>query len=109
MSSDLIKNSFITRLLQQIKHNDDTDAQKGLEILKEFVTRNYEYYKYSPIFYGVKDTNGRIIHEGLFDRDEFGNVSVNPKAKELIDKKGYYYQLVNAQYMTYQKKSEDDN
>lgn len=28
--------------------------------------------------------------------------------KELIDKKGYYYQLVNAQYMTYQKKAEDD-
>ena len=28
--------------------------------------------------------------------------------KELIDKKGYYYELVNAQYMTYQKKAEDD-
>ena len=28
--------------------------------------------------------------------------------KELIDKKGYYYQLVNAQYMTYQKKAEED-
>lgn len=29
--------------------------------------------------------------------------------KELIDKRGHYYQLVNAQYMTYQKKVEDDN
>ena len=28
--------------------------------------------------------------------------------KQLIEKKGYYYQLVNAQYMTYQKKAEDD-
>ena len=28
--------------------------------------------------------------------------------KELIDKKGYYYGLVNAQYMTYQKNAEDD-
>ena len=37
-----------------------------------------------------------------------GNIVEIGTHKELIDKKGYYYQLVNAQYMTYQKKAEDD-
>lgn len=84
MASNVINNSAISNLLKQIHYATEEDAYAGLNKLKEFVTAS-DQYKYSPIFFGVYDENGRIIKPGLFVRDATGEVTVHPRAKEMID------------------------
>lgn len=83
MSSDLIKNNYLTNLIEQINYSTPEDQNKGLEQLKEFVTRS-DQYKYSPIFFGVKDSSGKVIRDGIFDRDSDGIVTINKHAKQLL-------------------------
>lgn len=83
LSSDVINNSYITNLLKQINYANKKDAQAGLRNLLEEINKG-EQYKYNSFFWGIKVANGKYIQEGLFMRDDRGNVSVNPNAQKLI-------------------------
>lgn len=83
LSSDVINNSYITNLLKQINYANKKDAQAGLRNLLEEINKG-EQYKYNSFFWGIKGVNGKYIQEGLFMRDDGGNVSINPNAQKLI-------------------------
>lgn len=83
LSSDVINNSYITNLLKQINYANKKDAQAGLRNLLEEINKG-EQYKYNNFFWGIKGANGKYIQEGLFMRDDRGNVSINPNAQKLI-------------------------
>lgn len=83
LSSDVINNSYITNLLKQINYANKKDAQVGLRNLLEEINKG-EQYKYNSFFWGIKGANGKYIQEGLFMRDNRGNVSINPNAQKLI-------------------------
>lgn len=83
LSSDVINNSYITNLLKQINYANKKDAQAGLRNLLEEINKG-EQYKYNSFFWGIKGVNGKYIQEGLFMRDDRGNVSINPNAQKLI-------------------------
>lgn len=83
LSSDVINNSYITNLIKQINYANKKDAQAGLRNLLEEINKG-EQYKYNSFFWGIKGSNGKYIQEGLFIRDDRGNVSINPNAQKLI-------------------------
>lgn len=83
LSSDVINNSYITNLIKQINYANKKDAQAGLKNLLEEINKG-EQYKYNSFFWGIKGVNGKYIQEGLFMRDDRGNVSINPNAQKLI-------------------------
>lgn len=83
LSSDVINNSYITNLIKQINYANKKDAQAGLRNLLEEINKG-EQYKYNSFFWGIKGVNGKYIQEGLFMRDDRGNVSINPNAQKLI-------------------------
>lgn len=83
LSSDVINNSYITNFLKQINYANKKDAQAGLRNLLEEINKG-EQYKYNSFFWGIKGANGKYIQEGLFMRDDRGNVSINPNAQKLI-------------------------
>lgn len=83
LSSDVINNSYITNLFKQINYANKKDAQAGLRNLLEEINKG-EQYKYNSFFWGIKGVNGKYIQEGLFMRDDRGNVSINPNAQKLI-------------------------
>lgn len=83
LSSDIINNSYITNLIKQINYANKKDAQAGLRNLLEEINKG-EQYKYNSFFWGIKGVNGKYIQEGLFMRDDRGNVSINPNAQKLI-------------------------
>lgn len=83
LASDVINNSWITNTLKQIAYGNKQDANAGLNRLLEEVTKG-EQYRYTPIFWGVKDSRGNYLSEGLFIRDNGGNVKVNPNARKII-------------------------
>lgn len=83
LSSDVINNSYITNLLKQINYANKKGAQVGLRNLLEEINKG-EQYKYNSFFWGIKGANGKYIQEGLFMRDDRGNVSINPNAQKLI-------------------------
>ena len=83
LSSDVINNSYITNLLKQINYANKKDAQAGLRNLLEEINKG-EQYKYNSFFWGIKGVNGKYIQEGLFMRDDRGNISINPNAQKLI-------------------------
>lgn len=83
LSSDVINNSYITNLIKQINYANKKDAQAGLRNLLEEINKE-EQYKYNSFFWGIKGANGKYIQEGLFMRDDRGNVSINPNAQKLI-------------------------
>lgn len=83
LSSDVINNNYITNLLKQINYANKKDAQAGLRNLLEEINKG-EQYKYNSFFWGIKGANGKYIQEGLFMRDDRGNVSINPNAQKLI-------------------------
>ena len=83
LSSDAINNSYITNLLKQINYANKKDTQVGLRNLLEEINKG-EQYKYNSFFWGIKGANGKYIQEGLFMRDDRGNVSINPNAQKLI-------------------------
>lgn len=83
LSSDVINNSYITNLIKQINYANKKDAQAGLRNLLEEINKG-EQYKYNSFFWGIKGVNGKYIQEGLFMKDDRGNVSINPNAQKLI-------------------------
>lgn len=83
LSSDVINNSYITNLIKQINYANKKDAKAGLRNLLEEINKG-EQYKYNSFFWGIKGANGKYIQEGLFMRDDRGNVSINPNAQKLI-------------------------
>lgn len=83
MASDLIGNNYITNFFKQISFGTIENSEAGLERLKEEITKGHQY-DYSPIFFGVKDSAGRTIVEGLFERKSNGEVVINPNAKNLL-------------------------
>ena len=83
LASDIINNSWITNTLKQIAYGNKQDANAGLNRLLEEVTKG-EQYRYTPLFWGIKDSEGNYLSEGLFIRDNGGNVKVNPKARKII-------------------------
>lgn len=83
LSSDVINNSYITNLIKQINYANKKDAQAGLRNLLEEINKG-EQYKYNSFFWGIKGANGKYIQEGLFMRDDRGNVSINPNAQKII-------------------------
>lgn len=83
LSSDVINNSYITNLIKQINYGNKKDAQAGLRNLLEEINKGKQY-KYNSFFWGIKGANGKYIQEGLFMRDDRGNVSINPNAQKLI-------------------------
>ena len=87
MSSDLIKNSYLTNLMKQIYYSNSKDGEfAGLRKLKEFISQG-EQYKHSPIFWGIRDKNGVLTQggDGLFYRkSDRKDSDINPNAKKLI-------------------------
>lgn len=83
LASDIINNSWITNTLKQIAYGNKQDANAGLNRLLEEITKG-EQYRYTPLFWGVKDSKGNYLSEGLFIRDNGGNVRVNPNARKII-------------------------
>lgn len=101
MSSDVIKNSYLTNFLKQlnyiIENPDGTENQQGVELLKDFLTKKgkdkaTEFYEYSTILFGVKNPlykkgsqQSKYLREGLFIKDDNGAITLNPNAKNLIN------------------------
>ena len=83
MQSDLINNSFITNLLQQIAFGTEEESNLGLRKLADFIGQG-EQYIHNPLFFGVRDSKNRIIQEGLFTRHANGKIDINKNAKDLI-------------------------
>jgi len=84
MASDLIGNNYITNFLKQIQYGTAEEADAGLNRLKDFITKSPQY-KYSPFYFGTKDSRGNTLVEGLFNRDISGKVTVNPNARNMIN------------------------
>ena len=83
MSSDMIANSYITQLLSQVQDNfrnkNKELAYRQLNKLKDII-KDKVYYRYSEIFFGVPG-----VKDGLFIRNNNGEIKVNPRANEVID------------------------
>lgn len=82
LGSDLLANNAITNLFKQIKFSTEKDQYAGLRNLGNFVL-NVPQYKYSPIFWGIYDSQGNEIYQGLFKRNGDSFI-INEKAKELL-------------------------
>ena len=83
LASDIINNSWITNTLKQIAYGNKKDANAGLNRLLEEITKG-EQYRYTPLFWGVKDNKGNYLSEGLFMRDNRGNIKINKDARKII-------------------------
>ena len=64
LSSDLQKNCYITRILDIIKSND----MQALVNLKTEIDACPQY-KYNPLFYGLRDEQGKLLVHGLFNTE----------------------------------------
>lgn len=92
-ASDVIKNCFVTRFFDQIMAGSETDSQAGLKALLSFITQGAEttkdgiqhvnQYSNNPLFFGLKDENGKVIYPGMFTRTATG-YDINKHAKEIL-------------------------
>ena len=89
-------------ILDEATSSLDTVTEKQIQDELAEITKNKTTFIIAHRLSTLKNADRLIV----LDK---GNIVEIGTHKELIDKKGYYYQLVNAQYMTYQKKAEDDN
>lgn len=89
-ASDIIKNNFITRFFDMILAKDENDSNAGLKAFGQYLMQGCEdgrlnQYSNNPLFFGLKDANGRIVrgYEGMFRRE--GDSAVpNPNAKQIL-------------------------
>lgn len=88
-ASDITKNCYITRFFEQINAGTEEDSNAGIKALLSYITQGTEngkenQYSNNPIFFGIKDENGRIIVPGMFTRvgDEY---IINKNAKEILN------------------------
>ncbi len=92
-ASDVIKNCFVTRFFDQIMAESEKDSQAGLKALLSFITQGAEttkddikhanQYSNNPLFFGLKDENGKVIYPGMFTRTATG-YDINKHAKEIL-------------------------
>ena len=101
MSSDIIKNSYITNFLKQLNYilenPDGSENQRGVELLKDFLMKKgngkvTSYYEYSTILFGIPNplwrkgsTVPKYLREGLFVKEDNDVVTINPNAKNIIN------------------------
>ena len=101
MSSDIIKNSYLTNFLKQlnyiIENPDGSETQRGVELLKDFLLKKgndkkTSYYEYSTILFGIPNPLWRkgsqvpkYLREGLFIKEDNGAISISPNAKNIIN------------------------
>lgn len=88
-ASDVTKNCYITRFFEQINAGTEEDSNAGLHALLDYITQGTEngkenQYSNNPLFFGVKDENGRVIIPGMFTR--VGDIfDINKNAKEILN------------------------
>ena len=88
-------------ILDEATASLDTVTEKAIQDELALITKDKTTFIIAHRLSTLKNADRLIV----LDKGSIVEVGTH---KELIDKKGYYYQLVNAQYMTYQKKAEDD-
>ena len=88
-------------ILDEATSNVDTRTEKAIQNAMQQVMKNRTSIVIAHRLSTIRDADIIIV----MDKGSIVEVGTH---KELIEKKGYYYELVNAQYMTYQKKAEDD-
>ena len=79
MSSSVIKNSYVTNFLKQLKLDID-NGNTGQEIIKEFFTRKaYDITdnETNMFLFGLKDRNGKTIRRGLFTKNINGEYIID--------------------------------
>lgn len=88
-ASDVTKNCYITRFFEQINAGTEEDSNAGLHALLDYITQGTEngkenQYSNNPLFFGVKDENGRVIIPGMFTR--VGDIfNINKNAKDILN------------------------
>lgn len=87
-ASSVLKNCFITRFFDQIMAESETDSNAGLKNLLAYITQGTNdgsdnQYSNNPLFFGLKDENGRIIEKGMFSRTTTG-YEINSNAKDIL-------------------------
>ena len=76
-ASDIIKNCFVTRFFDMIMSETKEDRAAGLRALGTYLTQGTEggkenQYSNNPIFFGLKDENGKVIAPGMFTKTPTG-------------------------------------
>lgn len=87
-ASNVLKNCYVTRLFDQIMSGTKEDSNAGLKNLYEYITQGTKdgsdnQYSNNPLFFGVKDENGRVIVPGMFTKTPTGYV-IADNAKEIL-------------------------
>lgn len=87
-ASSVLKNCFITRFFDQIMAKSETDSNAGLKNLLAYITQGINdgsdnQYSNNPLFFGLKDENGRVIEKGMFSRTTTG-YEINSNAKDIL-------------------------
>ena len=87
-ASSVLKNCFITRFFDQIMAESETDSNAGLKNLLAYITQGTNdgsdnQYSNNPLFFGLKDENGRVIEKGMFSRTTTG-YEINSNAKDIL-------------------------
>lgn len=87
-ASSVLKNCFITRFFDQIMAESETDSNVGLKNLLAYITQGTNdgsdnQYSNNPLFFGLKDENGRVIEKGMFNRTATG-YEINDNAKDIL-------------------------
>lgn len=87
-ASSVLKNCFITRFFDQIMAKSETDSNAGLKNLLAYITQGTNdgsdnQYSNNPLFFGLKDENGRVIEKGMFSRTTTG-YEINSNAKDIL-------------------------
>ena len=129
-----MNNETLKQIITQIRKYELTEEFENKEEFQKWISKlnNTQINNFLSIdipFEEIKNINHLLINENLLNCHDYkqkvnalstlknadrlivldkGSIVEVGTHKELIDKKGYYYELVNAQYMTYQKKAEDD-
>lgn len=83
LTSDVIDHNHIINIMERIAFGNEESSNKGLEELRDFISRG-EQYKYSTIFFGIKDNKGKVIVPGIFTRNDDGTITINKNAKQFL-------------------------
>ena len=87
-ASNVLKNCYVTRLFDQIMAGTKEDSNAGLKNLYNYITQGTKdgsdnQYSNNPLFFGVKDENGRVIVPGMFTKTPTGYI-IADNAKEIF-------------------------
>lgn len=88
-SSDVGKNCYVTRFFETIKGENGEDTNAGLKTFKEYITQGDDdgkvnQYANNPLFFGIKDENGRTLAKGMFERTTTG-INIGKNAKSFLN------------------------